>query len=68
MVHIDGSEEIKGAKTFSGGVFVKSDIEEDNNTNQLATTKWTNEKIQAARGRIPLGGEDAEPSVQIWVE
>ncbi len=46
------------------------DIQAETNgdNNQVATAKWTEEKIDAARGVIPVGGADGDETAKIWIE
>lgn len=68
VVHKTGNETITGVKTFSGTLLISNDIASNTDSNQVATTKWTNDKIDAARGVIPNGGADSTQTAQIWVE
>lgn len=68
VVHINGNETIQGEKTFSGPVKVSAEIVNDSDDNSVATTKWTNDRIDDVRGTVRVGGPDSEQYVQMWVE
>ncbi len=63
-----GDVSIPASLNVSGAITVNSDVHSGSDSNTVATTKWTNDKIDAARGKIPSGGENAAATVTIWVE
>lgn len=81
VVHLAGDETITGAKTFTGNVQINNlnagadgavtlttGVDAASNNNQVATTEWTNDRIIAAKGDIPVGGRDATTFTKIWIE
>lgn len=81
VVHLTGDEMIAGAKNFTGNVTINNlsantdgavtltaPVVADSNNGQVATTGWTNGKITAAKGDIPVGGKDSTTFTKIWIE
>ncbi len=68
VVHLTGDESIGGNKSFTGNVMVDGNIDAASNNNQVATTKWTNERVTAAKGDIPVGSKDSTTFTKIWIE
>jgi len=81
VVHLTGDETIAGVKTFSGNVKMNNlnantdgavtlttAVADASNDNQVATTAWTNSRVTAAKGDIPVGGKDATTFTKIWIE
>ncbi|MCM1294506.1 MAG: hypothetical protein NC311_03020 [Muribaculaceae bacterium] len=68
VMHLMGDEEIAGAKTFSGTVTLGTAVADASNDNQVATTKWTNDRVASAKGDIPVGGKDSTTFTKIWIE
>lgn len=64
----DGAISMPNSLTVANSITVKSDVATTSDNNQVATTKWTNDKIDAARGMIPVGGANSSEMAQIWVE
>ena len=68
VVHLTGDEIIAGDKTFSGNVAVTASVADTSNDNHVATTQWTNARVTAAKGDIPVGGKDSTIFTKIWIE
>lgn len=68
VVHLTGDEIIAGDKTFSGNVAVTASVADTSNDNHVATTQWTNARVTAAKGDIPVGGKDSTTFTKIWIE
>ncbi len=68
VVHIAGDEEISGDKTFNGTVTLANAVASTSNDGQVATTAWTNDRVAAAKGDIPVGGKDSNVFTKIWIE
>ncbi len=64
----DGAISMPNSLTVANSITVQSDVATASDSNQVATTKWTNDKIDTIRGRIPVGGVDSSDMAQIWVE
>lgn len=43
-------------------------ISPDTDNDTVANTKWVNDRIEDARGVIPVGGADGTETAQIWIE
>ncbi len=81
VVHLTGDEMIAGAKNFTGNVKMNNlnantdgtvtlttAVADASNDNQVATTVWTNARVTAAKGDIPVGGKDSTTFTKIWIE
>ncbi|MDE6250993.1 MAG: hypothetical protein K2M34_05200 [Alphaproteobacteria bacterium] len=81
VVHLTGDEMIAGTKTFAGNVHMNNlnantdgavtltnAVVSTSNDNQVATTAWTNSRVTAAKGEIPVGGKDSTVFTKIWIE
>ncbi len=81
VVHLTGDEMIAGAKNFTGNVKMNNlnantdgavtlttAVADASNDNQVATTAWTNARVTAAKGEIPVGGKDSTTFTKIWLE
>lgn len=68
VVHLTGNEIIAGDKTFSGNVALTASVADTSNDNHVATTQWTNGRVTAAKGYIPVGGKDSTTFTKIWIE
>ncbi len=81
VVHLTGDEMIAGAKNFTGNVKMNNlnantdgavtlttAVADASNDNQVATTAWTNARVVAAKGEIPVGGKDSTTFTKIWIE
>lgn len=59
---------MQGDLSITGSASVSTDVAQNSNSNQVATTKWTNEKIDTARRTIPVGSADATEYAEIWIQ
>ena len=64
----DGAISMPNTLMVAKTITVGTDVAMTTDSNQVATTKWTNDKIDAARGVIPNGGANSTQTAQIWVE
>lgn len=67
VVHIQGDETISGEKTFSGSLSMANALDENSNDNHVATTQWTNSKVESAKGSVPVGSADSDTFIKVWI-
>lgn len=68
VVKLTGDQTIAGNKTFGGAVMLTNTIADTSNDNHVATTKWANDRVAAAKGDIPVGGQNSTTFTKIWIE
>lgn len=66
--HDTGAVTIPTTLNVKTSITQETDVAESSNNNQVATTKWTNKKIDSARRTIPVGGPTATEYAEIWIE
>ncbi len=69
VVHKTGNETISGTKTFSNASIILEDtVDSTADDYSVPNTMWVNDRIEEARGVIPVGGADGTDTAQIWIE
>lgn len=73
-ITVSQDNEIKTVE-ISGPLVLKEVVADDSNSNQVATTQWTNvkienieNKVEESKGKIPVGSENADKYTQMWIE
>lgn len=59
---------IDGILTIGNRIELAREVPSDFDNNTVPDTKWVNDRIEDARGVIPVGGADGTETAQIWIE
>lgn len=59
---------IGGVLTIGNRIELAREVPSDFDNNTVPDTKWVNDRIEDARGVIPVGGADGTETAQIWIE
>lgn len=62
------SATIDGGLTIGNHITLTREVPSDFDNNTVPDTKWVNDRIEDARGVIPVGGADGTETAQIWIE
>ncbi len=66
--HDTGNISAPNKLTVVDAITTNTDVPESEDSNRVATTKWTNNKIDATRSTIRNGSATATEFAEIWVE
>lgn len=62
------SATIDGILTIGNRIELAREVPSDFDNNTVPNTRWVNDRIEDARGVIPVGGADGTETAQIWIE
>lgn len=66
--HDNGAIAMPSTLTVQSAISTNTDVPAADDSNRVATTKWTNDKIDDTRSKIRYGSETATDFVEMWVE
>ncbi len=66
--HDTGNVTMPGTVSATGSISTSATIPAADNSNRVATTKWTNDKIDDTRSTVRVGSETATEYAEMWVE